>query len=78
MGSYNNRYIKSEDGLFRSDKYHQTKLGSALAATAIYAGIYKKMPSISAKSFQHSSNDVTLTNTQIDRFKTVVKAKYSW
>lgn len=55
MGTYNNRYIKSEDGLFQKDKYHQTELGSDLAATAIYAAIYKKMPNIGPKSFQHGA-----------------------
>ena len=55
MGTYNNRYIKSEDGLFQKDKYHQTELGSDLAATAIYASIYKKMPNIGPKSFQHGA-----------------------
>lgn len=93
MGTYNNCYIKSEDGLFQPDKFHQTELGSDLAATAIYAAIYKEMPAIGATSFQHnavlnvakgnvkykqSANNLTLTNTQINRIKHVVKAKYSW
>lgn len=94
MGSYNNRYIKIEDKLFQSDKYHQSDLGSALAATAIYASVYKKMPSVmnsdtfyrservkniaTGKYYGSSKCELILTKGQIDRIKTVVKDKYGY
>lgn len=76
MGAYNNKYIKLEDNLFRKDNYHQTRYGSAVAATAIYAGIYNEMPTIKPTYFQHSLNDVFVTPEQIVRIQTIVKAKY--
>ena len=94
MGSYNNRYIKIEDNLFQSDKYHQSDLGSALAATAIYASVYNRMPSYiesdtfyrtgkvkniaTGKYYSHSDFTLKLTKEQIDRIKKVVKEKYGY
>lgn len=89
MGAYNNKYIKLEDNLFRPDNYHQTRYGSAVAATVIYAAVYNSMPTIRPTYFQHGldkygkprnsqSNNVFVTPEQIERIKFVVKDKYGW
>lgn len=54
MGTYNNKYIKIEDALFRDDKFHQSQLGTDLTAAMIYYAVYKEMPTIKSDSFNHS------------------------
>ena len=94
MGSYNNQFIKIEDQLFSPDKYHQSNLGSALAATAIYASVYNEMPYViksdtfyrdkpvkniaTGEYYKSSDCKLELTKGQIDRIKKVVKDKYGY
>lgn len=95
MGSYNNRYITKGDVLFQDDNYHQTELGSALVATAIYTSIYNSQPRVlntdtftrksqkvvnvvTGKNYKQSSFESTLTSAQINRIRTVIKAKYGY
>ena len=94
MGSYNNQFIEYEDQLFSPDKYHQSNLGSALAATAIYASVYNEMPSVmksntfyrservkniaTGKYYGSSKCELKLTKEQIERITKVVKEKYGY